>query len=427
MSLKEKAISLLKEFKGDNYAFGLGAFDKLGDFAASYGKRATVIISGFGKAWGEPLRKQTQEVLDKAGVEIIDGFQKGPAPNAPIEDVKRMADLINTQKPDVVLAVGGGSLIDGVKAAVALSVLGDKYPDIESYFGAGVTGDLLEKEGRKMLPIVAAELASGSAAHLTKYSNITNMETKQKKLIIDMAVVPPKAVFDYKMTTSMSKDFTNDGALDGIAHCLEVLYGAKGDVLEKVRPISLTGIELIVQNAKKAVEDPENLEAREMLGLGTDLGGNAIMVGGTNGAHLNSFSMVDILSHGRACAMMNPYYTVFFAPAIQDQLKDLAAIYKNAGYLSTDISSLSGTDLGKAVAEAMLKLSEDIGFPTKLTDVDGFSDEHIKRCLSAAKNPQLASKLQNMPVALTAETVDEYMGGVLEAAKGGDFSKIKSM
>jgi len=41
--------------------------------------------------------------------------------------------------------------------------------------------------------------------------------------------------------------------------------------------------------------------------LGTDLGGYAIMVGGTSGPHLNSFSLVKYVSHGRACALMNPY------------------------------------------------------------------------------------------------------------------------
>ena len=45
------------------------------------------------------------------------------------------------------------------------------------------------------------------------------------------------------------------------------------------------------------------------------------MLGGTNGGHLTSFSLVDVLSHGRACAMTNPYYTVFFAPAIQQPLQ----------------------------------------------------------------------------------------------------------
>ena len=76
--------------------------------------------------------------------------------------------------------------------------------------------------------------------------------------------------------------------------------------------------------------------------MGTDLGGYAIMIGGTSGPHLNSFSLVDVLTHGRACALMNPYYTVFFAPAIENKLQMIGAIYKKYGYIDEDVNALSG-------------------------------------------------------------------------------------
>ena len=75
----------------------------------------------------------------------------------------------------------------------------------------------------------------------------------------------------------------------------------------------------------------------------------------------------------------------------------------------------------------MLALSHDIGFPTKLSEVDGFTDAHIERALDAAKNPQLAMKLRAMPVPLSAETVDDYTRPILEAAKAGDFGMIRTM
>jgi alcohol dehydrogenase len=75
----------------------------------------------------------------------------------------------------------------------------------------------------------------------------------------------------------------------------------------------------------------------------------------------------------------------------------------------------------------MFELARKIGFPIRLGDVDGFSAEHITRALTAAKNPQLKMKLQNMPVPLTAEMVDEYMGPVLEAARDGNLETIKNV
>jgi alcohol dehydrogenase class IV len=151
------------------------------------------------------------------------------------------------------------------------------------------------------------------------------------------------------------------------------------------------------------------------------------MIGGTSGPHLNSFSLVDVLTHGRACALMNPYYTVFFAPVIEKKLQSVGTIYKKYGYIDEEVNALSGRELGLAVARGMIKFSKFVGFPTCLSDVQGVGKEHIQRCLTAAKNPQLEMKLKNMPVPLNAGLVDEFMGPILEAAWDGELEKIKNM
>jgi alcohol dehydrogenase class IV len=149
------------------------------------------------------------------------------------------------------------------------------------------------------------------------------------------------------------------------------------------------------------------------------------MLGGTSGPHLGSFSLVDVLSHGRACALLNPYYTVLFAPVIQDQLKTVGAIFKEAGYIKDEIKNLGGRDLGLAVANGMIGFAKDLNFPTTLKEA-GATREHLDRMLTVAKNPQLKMKLQNMPTPMDAEKgdVDRLMKPVLEAAFTGDLSLI---
>jgi len=149
-------------------------------------------------------------------------------------------------------------------------------------------------------------------------------------------------------------------------------------------------------------------------------------VGGTNGGHLTSFSLVDILSHGRACAIMNPYYSVFFAPAIQESLKLVSRILAKYGYADNEFNKLSGSKLGIFTARAMIGFAKSIGFPTRLVEIEGFSDKHIEKALKAAKEPALSSKLKNMPIPLTADMVDHYMGKVLRSAAGGDLDLIEN-
>jgi alcohol dehydrogenase len=350
---------------------------------------------------------------------------KGARPNCPREDLFRIAGSLRENEFDVLISFGGGSTIDAVKAAEVLRTLNG---DIDEYFGTGLVTEALQKKSRSLATHMAIQTVASSAAHLTKYSNITEVSTGQKKLIVDDAIVPALPVFDYKVTYSTPADLTADGALDGISHSLEVLYGAVGKPnYEKIEEVACAGIHLAVNYLPPAIDNPKNKEAREALCLATDLGGYSIMIGGTNGGHLTSFSLVDILPHGRACAIMNPYYTIFFAPAIERPLRVVGKIYQKAALIEADIESLKGRDLGVAVAEGMFELARRINYPTRLSDVDGFSRQHIDRALAAAKNPQLKMKLQNMPVPLTVEMIDDYMGPILEAARYGNLALIKNV
>jgi alcohol dehydrogenase len=422
MSLFDQARALLGEFKGDTYLYGAGVLPQVGEVIASQGKRPALVRDTF--PGSDAFVQTIHDAAAAAGAELI-GEVQGAGPNAPREDLFRIADSLKILEPDVVISFGGGSTIDATKAGEVLRTLGG---GIDDYFGTGQVTQALADSGKVLTPHVAIQTASSSGAHLTKYSNITDVSTGQKKLIVDEGVVPARPVFDYEVTYGAPASLTADGALDGIAHSLEVLLGAVGKPFyDKVAPVARTSIALVVNYLPQAIENPQDKEARAALCLATDLGAYAIMIGGTNGGHLTSFSLVDATSHGRACAIMNPYYTVFFAPAIEPALRLLGEVYADAGLTDADLDSLSGRALGEAVTEAMFELSRRIGFPTTLAELPAFTDEHIERALAAAKDPQLKMKLENMPVPLTADMIDEYMGPVLQAAKTGDLSLIKSV
>ena len=425
MELKEKAVQLLKNFKRDNYIFGIGKLEEVGRIATQYGKSILVISN---TVHLKSVVDKVIDSLDKYGIELAGGrVVPGAKPNSPREDVYRMESYILHFKPDCIIVIGGGSTIDAGKAANVLASLGEYSPEIETYFGTGLVTKALKHTDKQLLPIIAIQTVASSGAHLTKYSNVTDPVVGQKKLIIDKAIIPTKSIFDYAVTKTIPLNLTIDGAFDGIAHSLEVFYGINDENYELVKDIAATGIELIVKYTPKVIKNLHNTEAREALGLATDLGGYSIMVGGTNGGHLTSFSLVDVTSHGRACGIMNIYYSVFFAPAIKKQLKVVGDIFKKYGYIKEDLEQLRGRKLGVIVAKGMIKFARAINFPIKLSELEGFSDKYIEKALTAAKNPQLDMKLKNMPVPLNASLIDEYMRPILEAAKSGDFSLIKNM
>jgi alcohol dehydrogenase class IV len=416
------ARKLLQEFKGDAYVNGFDVLPRVGLLSSSLGRSAALVKDSFPGA--EKFAATIQESLTAAGLEVA-GVVEGARPNAPREDLARITAQLTELGAGVTVSFGGGSTIDAVKAAEVLRALGGS---IDDYFGVGQVTKALAASAQALRPHVAVQTAASSGAHLTKYSNITDLATAQKKLIVDEAIVPPRAVFDYAVTLSAPPELTADGALDGVSHCLEVLYSAVGKPFySRMERVAGQSIRLVMKHLPNVLRNPADAYGREALGLATDLGGYAIMLGGTSGAHLTSFSLIDIMSHGGACALLNPYYAVFFAPAVRDPLRRVGSIAKELGYTRVDIDRMQGRELGVAVAEALIGFLRRVGLPWRLKDVPGFSPAHLERALAAAKDPQLKMKLENMPVPLTAETVDEYMGPILEAARTGDLSLIKNV
>ena len=451
-SLCDKARELLSEWKSEAYVFGVddSVYDHIGFSARKVGEKALVVVADLGQDWIKATQKKVEASLAKAGVGC--DLVLGAAPNAPREDVYRLALAISMLQPACVVAVGGGSTIDAAKAAASLAaftpgqkmeILGSSLADassIEPFFGVDRISEIVEKSGRAIAPVIAVQTAASSGAHLTKYANVTDPTIGTKRLEVDYANVPAAAVFDFRTTMSSPAALKVDGGLDGIAHCWEVFMGSTGKAFQdEMHRIAITAIDLIVQALPRAHADPDDLEAHVALGLGTDLGGYAIMIekrdpetgkverGGTNGGHLGSFQLTDYLSHGRACAVLNPYYTVLFAGAIELQCRAIGAIYRKHGFINTgtDLNKLSARQLAIVVARGMIALSERVNFPTSLREAD-VPEDRTEVMVAQSENPQLASKLQNMPVrmSVTDGDVRKYILPTLQAAYSGQLERV---
>ena len=274
----DRAKRILKDWKGNSYTFGENVLEASGKYAREYGRKAILVVTDLGQVWSEKPFERVSSSLLANGVafETINGAR----PNAPREDVYRISMEVARSRPDVIVALGGGSTIDASKAAAVLNtyspeevveILGASPADassIEPYFGMGQVTRMTEKAGRPVMPVVAVQTAASSGAHLTKYSNITDPVIGQKKLIVDEAIVPPASVFDYEVTLDSPISLTVDGGLDGIAHAWEVFMGTKGPAYEKIREIAELCIQLAVYGLQMIKKNPRDLEGRIALGLG---------------------------------------------------------------------------------------------------------------------------------------------------------------
>lgn len=184
----------MSEFKGDAYLFGADVLARVGQVVAGVGRRACLVRGTF--PGSDDLLQVVRDSLAEAGVTLA-GEIPGARPNAPREDLFRITGELKTIDPDVIISFGGGSTIDATKAAEVLGTLGG---EIDDYFGTGLVTEKLAQRGKSLTLHVAIQTVASSAAHLTKYSNITDLSTGQKKLIVDEAIVPGHPIFDYTVT-----------------------------------------------------------------------------------------------------------------------------------------------------------------------------------------------------------------------------------
>ena len=145
MTIFLKAEELLREFKGDAYIHGMGVIDQVGPAVSGLGRKAVLVVDAFpGSA---RFIQQIHQSLKTSGVEEVAEI-KGAHPNAPQEDLYRIAGEIAAVNPDVLVSFGGGSTIDAVKAGGVLWKLGGK---IDRYFGTGLVSKALQESGKACL------------------------------------------------------------------------------------------------------------------------------------------------------------------------------------------------------------------------------------------------------------------------------------
>ena len=169
-----RAKQILIDWKGDSYAFGVDVLGRTGEFAASLGSTALLVVADLGAGWITPTYDKVISSLTAKGVSFTAIL--GAGPNAPREDVYRIANEISRTGPDCVIAIGGGSTIDAAKCASVLAAYSTAQvmehlgatpalaSTVEPYFGVGtVTMKTLQPAVSAMSVVKRKRVAEASS------------------------------------------------------------------------------------------------------------------------------------------------------------------------------------------------------------------------------------------------------------------------
>ncbi len=229
--------------------FGRGTIPSIGPETILWGKKC-LLLYGCGSIKKNGVYGQVFSSLKEAGLEIVEhgGVQTNPL----LSHVKEGINKVKAHKIDVVVAVGGGSVLDSGKAVCAGSVVNH---DVWKFF----TG---KKSIKSTLPMTAVLTLAASGSEMNSGMVITHDATREKFGFGHKLLFPKVSILDPEATFTVPMDYTAYGAVDAIAHVLEYYMTTK----DPATPVQDRFIEGLIINAMDSCDrclvNPRDYNAR---------------------------------------------------------------------------------------------------------------------------------------------------------------------
>ncbi|EHM09354.1 Fe-dependent oxidoreductase, alcohol dehydrogenase [Thermanaerovibrio velox DSM 12556] len=337
--------------------FGARCVSKLGEAAASYGSMA-LLVTGRGSVKRSGAFERAVESLKTAGVSFVEC--EGVEPNPRISTVRRGAEMIRRHRCDLVVALGGGSVMDAAKVMAAAALYeGDPW-------------DMMYVRGRKprlpdkALPVITVPTLAATGSEMNEGAVISSDELKVKTFVEAECLFPRVAVVDPELTLSVPRDHTAYGVSDIIAHLTEGYFnGVDGTPIQD--GFAEAALRTVIRWGRVAVEDGSSLEARTQVQWASVVALNGWVQVGTRAyfpVHMmeHTLSALHDVPHGAGLAVLNPAWMSFAAPS---RVEKFAAFARN-------VMEVQDRDDGSAAEEGIRRLREflaSIGCPSRISDM----------------------------------------------------------
>lgn len=367
---------------------GRGVVKEIGSHIKALGYKKALLVTDHFIAGSDILPKVTAP-LDAENIDYV--VYSDVDPNPTVKNVEGGLAALKENACDFIISLGGGSPQDAASCISILATNGGRPQDYEG----------VNKSSKKGLPVVAINTTAGTSAEITINYVITDEERKVKMVMVDKNSLALISVNDPELMVSMPKSLTAATGMDALTHAIEALVtpGAYG----ATKKLSIGAIELIKEFLPRAVENGEDLEAREAMVNAIFLGGMAFNNAGLGYVHAMAHQLGAVyhLPHGVCCAMILPIVERENAKHVPAAFRDVA---KGLGLHTEDKSDQECADYAIAEIE---KLSATVGIPKKLTELGIKEEEFDFEFLS--KNALLDACAPGNPFMPTLEeTIELY-------------------
>ena len=341
--------------------FGKDSIQKLPEVMRPLGKRVLLTYGG-GSIKKSGLYDRVQELLKDFEIFELPGIQPNPKYNPSVLDGVR---ICKEQKIDVILAVGGGSVLDCSKAiSTGACYDGDPW-DLITY----------KAKAQKALPIVDILTLAATGSEYDCGGVISRTETNDKVGYMDPLLFPVCSILDPVYTFSVSKKQTAAGCADAMNHTIEQYFAADTTLLNDGFCESM--LKSLMVNARKCLDNPEDYTARAEFMLCCTYGCNGILSLGNSYSGWPCHGIEHALSayyditHGEGLAIITPRW---MRHILSEKTIDRFVKY-GINVFGID-ASLPKQEIAEKAIDATYKFFESINIPMHLREV-GIDDSRI--------------------------------------------------
>ena len=380
--------------------FGAGMAEAAGRVAAGHGRRVLVITDpviagtpGFATVLTS-LAELDATVFSDAVVDV------------PRSAVDAAVALGRSVEPDVIVAVGGGSVIDLAKVTALLLAHGGA---LEDYYA-------LQSVPGPIVPLIALPTTAGTGSEATPVSVITDPATEMKIGVASPHLIPRHAICDPLLSVGAPPVVTAHSGIDALSHAVEAYMAAREtpsvdlvlgrpqvgkNLLSDALAVEAAGH--IFRNLARAVEDGSDLEARTGMLYGALLAGIAFGNSGVSAAHALQFTVgaATHTSHGLGTGLLLPYVMEYNRSARPDEIAELSALMS-----------------GDAVSQVHA-LGLQIGLPASLAEI-GVAQGDLRGMAQAAVG--IKRLVDNNPRPVDVDALE----AILDAAWHGEPARLRA-
>jgi alcohol dehydrogenase class IV len=352
-----RAPERVSKFLVPEIVFGHGALSESGFAARRLDARRVFVVTDPGiieAGWLAELQRH----LDDSNLPYV--VWHGVTPNPKDHEVAAGYLAYQDSGADVIIGLGGGSVIDAAKAIAVLSTNGGHILDYEG----------VDRVTEAIPPLIMIPSTSGTGADLSQFCVITDTARLVKAILIGRALVPNISITDPRLLVTMPEELNAATGLDALTHGIEAFVSKAASPLTDVH--ALTAIRLVADNLLRTIDVPDDTGARAGMAQASLEAGlaftNAIL-GATHAMSHQVGGALD-LPHGVLNGVLLPHVMQFNAGENPHRFVPIAAA------LGVSVKRLSPEDAANAAADLVRELADSVGIPKGLGDL-GVTAEDI--------------------------------------------------